>query len=258
MSVDVMARPRSRSRASRLARWLGGITLAIFLSAGSYVAWDQANFNFGTVQAGRVYRSGQMSAPALARTIRDYRIKTVLNLRGPNPTLAWYPRERSTTLSAGATQLDIPMSSCVWMSRIQLRTIIDALETAERPLLIHCAWGSERTGLVSAFAELLRPGAKVSDARAQFSLAYLFLRINDGKIMAQQLDQYEDWLKTHALAHSVSNFKRWVDEGFVPGLPNREEWPYDPYPLIVISKPHEKPRIVPAPRPLAVRAGAGN
>ena len=27
----------------------------------------------------------------------------------------------------------------------------------------------------------------------------------------------------------------WVDEGFQPGLPNREQWPYDPYPLVVIT-----------------------
>ena len=30
-----------------------------------YVAWDQATYNFGTVQPGRIYRSGQMPARAL-------------------------------------------------------------------------------------------------------------------------------------------------------------------------------------------------
>ena len=61
-------------------------------------------------------------------------------------------------------------------------------------MLIHCAWGSERTGLVSAFAELLRPGSTLDDARAQFSLGYLFVRLGDGKVMAEHLDQYESWL----------------------------------------------------------------
>jgi hypothetical protein len=221
----------------RIAKWFLIIIAPAILTAGSYVAWDQATYNFGTVQPGRIYRSGQMPARALARTLRDYRIKTVLNLRGPNPNLSWYPDERETSLKAGATQIDIPMSSCVWMSRVQLRTIIDALETAEYPMLIHCAWGAERTGLVSAFTELLRPGATLDDARAQFSLGYLFLRVNDGKIMAEHLDRYEDWLKFRRLAHNPRNFKRWVNEGFEPGVPNREQWPYDPYPLIVISRP---------------------
>jgi len=240
-----------KAPALRLARWLVRIAAVIVLTAGSYVAWDQATYNFGTVQPGRIYRSGQMPALALARTLGDYRIKTVLNLRGPNPKLSWYPPEREATLHAGATQIDIPMSSCVWMSRIQLRTIIDALETADYPILIHCAWGSERTGLVSAFAELLRPGATIRDARAQFSLAYLFLRVNDGKIMAEHLDRYEDWLRAQGLGHSVTSFKRWVNEGFEPGIPNREQWPYDPYPLIVITRPPGEP----VAKPLAAGAG---
>ncbi|MGO9462832.1 MAG: tyrosine-protein phosphatase [Isosphaeraceae bacterium] len=239
--------------ARRLAKWLARIAAVIVLTAGSYVAWDQATYNFGTVQRGRIYRSGQMTAPALARTLGEYGIKTVLNLRGPNPKLAWYPAEREATLAAGATQIDIPMSSCVWMSRIQLRAIIEALETADYPILIHCAWGSERTGLVAAFAELLRPGATVRDARAQFALGYLFLRVNDGKIMAEHLDRYEDWLKAQGLVHGVASFKRWVNEGFEPGIPNREQWPYDPYPLMVITRPPGWP----VADPLASGAGAG-
>src|SRR5262249_16174761 len=123
---------------------------------------------------------------------------------------------------------------------------------AEYPILIHCAWGSERTGLVSAFSELLRPGATVEDARSQFSLAYLFVRMNDGKIMAEHLDRYEEWLRASRMTHSVSNFKRWVNEGFQPGVPNREEWPYDPYPLIVITKPAAPRTAVP------VAAGAAS
>jgi len=223
----------------------------MLIAVGSYVAWDQATYNFGTVQPGRIYRSGQMPPAVLARTLADYRIKSVLNLRGPNPNLPWYPPERETTLRAGATQIDIPMSSCVWMSRVQLCTIIDALESADYPLLIHCAWGSERTGLVSAFAELLRPGATLRDARAQFSLGYLFLRVNDGKIMAEHLDRYEEWLQAQRLRHNVVNFKRWVNEGFQPGVPNREQWPYDPYPLIVVTRPPAEA----ASRPLAAGAG---
>ena len=40
---------------------------------------------------------------------------------------------------------------------------------------------------------------------------------------------------------SPEHFRRWVDEGFRPQLPNREEWPYDPYPLVVIT-PAGRPR----------------
>ena len=177
-----------------------------------------------------------MPASSLARTVRDYRIRTVLNLRGSNKD-PWYAAERSATVEAGATQVDIAMSSCIWMSRAQLRTVIDTLDSSEYPILIHCQWGAERTGLISAFAELLRPGSTLDDARAQFSIRYLFVRVNDGKIMAEHLDQYEHWLAARGWTHEPDHFRRWVSEGYQPQVPSREQWPYDPYPLVVITPP---------------------
>src|SRR5207245_2536743 len=112
---------------------------------------------FGAVQPGRFFRSAQLSGPALAGKLREHRVRTVLNLRGSHPELAWYRDERAATLEAGATQVDIPLSSCEWMSRAQARAVLEVLETAERPLLVHCFHGSERTALVSAFAVLLEP-----------------------------------------------------------------------------------------------------
>jgi protein tyrosine phosphatase (PTP) superfamily phosphohydrolase (DUF442 family) len=210
-----------------------------------FLAWDQATHNFGTVQPGRIYRSAQMPASALAQTLREHRIKTVVNLRGSNPVESWYRDEVAATNGAGATQVDIAMSSCVWMSRAQLRALVQTLDTADYPMLIHCAWGSERTGLVSAFAELLREGGTLAGARAQFSIRYLFMRINNGKVMAETLDQYESWLRAHGLQHDPARFHRWVDEEFQPGVPNREQWPVDPYPLVVITRPGSKPSTPP-------------
>jgi protein tyrosine phosphatase (PTP) superfamily phosphohydrolase (DUF442 family) len=223
-------------RLPRRLRWVVRGLTTVVVAASLFVAWDQATYNFGEVQHGRIYRAGQMPASALARTIHDHQIKTVLNLRGPNKS-SWYESERTTTVRAGATQVDIPMSSCIWMSRAQLRTLIETFDSAEYPLLIHCQWGAERTGLAAAFAELLRPGSTIEDARRQFSIRYLFLRVNDGKIMAEHLDQYEQWLQASGLTHTPAAFRRWVDNGFQPMIPNREQWPYDPYPLVVITRP---------------------
>jgi protein tyrosine phosphatase (PTP) superfamily phosphohydrolase (DUF442 family) len=229
------------SRRRSILRWALLVAAVIVVPALAFVAWDQATHNFGAVVAGSIYRSAQMPASALAQTIRERQIKTVVNLRGSNPSDTWYRDELSTTLVNGATHVDIAMSSCLWMSRAQLSTLVDTLERSERPLLIHCAWGSERTGLASAFAELLRPGSTIDDARAQFSIRYLFVRMNDGKVMAEHLDQYENWLQKIGEQHTPANFRRWVGEGFQPGQPSREDWPYDPYPLIIINRPEGRP-----------------
>jgi hypothetical protein len=169
-------------------------------------------------------------------TVRDYRIKTVLNLRGHHPEKSWYRDERDASLGNGATQIDIAMSSCEWMSRKQLQTLIDVIENSEKPLLIHCWRGSERTGLASAFATLLREGSTLEEARDQFSLKYAFVRIGDGVVTIEHFEKYEKWLAENRLTHSPKIFRRWVNEGFVPGSPCREEWAVDPYPLVVYTK----------------------
>ena len=93
-------------------------------------------------------------------------------------------------------------------------------------------------------------GGTLADARAQFSIRYLFLPINDGKVMAEHLDQYEHWLRTGGIPHSPANFRRWVADGFRPGRPGREDWPYDPYPLVIVTRPES------ARRPQPIAAGA--
>jgi hypothetical protein len=207
--------------------------------------WDWCTFNLGTLQPGRIYRSGQMTAPALNRTIHDHRIKTVLNLRGVNEGQAWYVAERQATTSTGATQVDVSLATDMWLTRTQLRTLIEVLDTCDYPLLIHCEWGAERTGLISAFAELLRPGATLADARAQFSLRYLFYTDRQNQVLAQHIDEYESWLRAKGLAHSPQRFRRWAVEGYVPKTPNRGEWRFDPYPPITITRPEPSAAVLP-------------
>jgi protein tyrosine phosphatase (PTP) superfamily phosphohydrolase (DUF442 family) len=222
----------------RLRRRVVLSVLALFLlPPAAFLAWDLWTSNFGTLAPGSVYRSGQMPANVLARTIRERRIKTVLNLRGVNAGQSWYRAERDAVTGSGATLVDISMSSCQWMSRAQLRAVVRTLDTCEYPLLIHCAWGSERTGLVSAFATLLRPGGTLEEAERQFSLRYLFVRAGDGKVMPEHLDQYEAWLEQKEWSHTPDRFRLWAAEGFRPLRPSREQWPYDPYPLVAVTRP---------------------
>jgi hypothetical protein len=235
-------------RAVRSRRWFARVTLAVLLlSAVGYVT---RTVNFGAVVPGWVYRSGQMDAGTLTRTLRGDRIKTVLNLRGPNPSRAWYRAELAATAAAGATHVDLAMSSCEWMSRAQLRALVRVLDSCDYPLLIHCEHGSERTGLVAAFSELLRPGATLKDAENQFTIRYLFTGLRDGKVMLRHLEQYESWLLARGEAHTPARFRLWAAEGFTPGTPCREQWPYDPYPLVVVTRPAAGPQAPPL-------AGAG-
>ncbi len=221
----------------RLRLWLGLPTLILATPILGFLGWKEWDGNFATVVPGEVYRSGQMGPNLLGKKVRAYGIRTVINLRGSHPESPWYRAERAETLAAGATQLDIALSSCDWMSRDQARVLIDALETAERPVLVHCWRGSERTGMANAFLALLRPGSTLDDARGQFSFRYLFLPIGDGITSLRHFEAYEAWLKSNRLAHNPEQFRSWIRDHYRPGTPSRQIWDYDPYPLVVETRP---------------------
>ena len=129
------------------------------------------------------------------------------------------------------------MSSDQWLSREQSTALLDILDHASYPILIHCEWGAERTGLVAAITELLRDDASLADATAEFSPYYLFLPIKDGLVMRGHLDLYADWLDRTHHAHTPATFRSWLSEVYQPGNPSREHWPCNPYPLKIVSRP---------------------
>ncbi|HWE39500.1 MAG TPA: tyrosine-protein phosphatase [Isosphaeraceae bacterium] len=227
-----MTGPRTRRLLARLAA-----TLALAALAFLGVRWGTGNR--GDVVPGRVLRSAQLDSKMLAKVLRAEKIRTVLNLRGGNPHQPWYNAERTATLAAGASQVDFPMATDLWLSREQARTLLRVLDSAEYPLLIHCQWGAERTGLVAAFAVLLRPGGTLAEARRQFSLYYLFLPTRHGRMMSGHLDAYEAWLRSSHLDHAPEHFRRWLGSAYAPppGGPSREIWRCNPYPLVEVHRP---------------------
>src|ERR1700754_3739674 len=85
------------------------VALIVAIVATAPVGVRLWNGNFGEVRPGRIFRAAQLPASRLSRTVRDHRVKTVLNLRGANPNSAWYRDERAATLAEGATQVDLSM-----------------------------------------------------------------------------------------------------------------------------------------------------
>lgn len=220
-----------RTRIRKVARVLVPVVLAPLI----YLPWQWSGGNFGAVEPGAFYRSGQLGPDSLKRTIEAHRIKTVLNLRGRNPDQPWYRDELAATLESRATHIDLPLSSDYWLTREQAEVLADVLRTCERPVLVHCEWGAERTGLASAFAELLRPGRTLNDARRQFSIGYLYLPTRDGLVMRGHIDRYAAWLRTRGLGHDPDRFLHWIRVHYRPGTPSREDWPCNPYPLKVVA-----------------------
>lgn len=109
--------------------------------------------NFREVVPDRIYRSGQPQPGQLKAWIHRYNLKTVVNLRGPqSPNAA---DEEAVAAATGAKLIHVELSATRPMTRDGLVTVLEVLDTAEQPLLLHCESGIERSGLASALAAWL-------------------------------------------------------------------------------------------------------
>lgn len=147
--------------------------LIIFLAAGGlYLGWLQVSGNFNTVVQGELYRSGQLSATQLADYASQHGIKTIINLRGDNTGGSWYDAEIAEAKRLGIRHLDFGMSARRELTKDQAFALIALMRDAQKPLLIHCKAGADRSGLASALYMAAIKKAGEAQSEAQLSIRY--------------------------------------------------------------------------------------
>ena len=144
----------------------------LVLTAGAiYLHFDQTG-NFRTVSPGQVYRSGQLTEKQLTEYTREYGIRSVLNLRGKNEQSDWWKEEIAAAGQLGLKHYDVELSSRREPAENEVQELVTILQEAPKPLLIHCAGGADRSGLVSAIYLYRFEGYPYEKARKQLSVIY--------------------------------------------------------------------------------------
>jgi len=151
------------------ALWV--VLLAIAMVA-AYAGLLRATGNFHVVVPHELYRSAQPTPRELRGYIRDYGIKTVVNLRGPNPKRGWYREEVAVTEEMGATHIDFGMSARQILTPEKAEKLVAIMRDAKKPILVHCEGGADRSGLISAIyvSEIAHKGEWA--AESQLSILY--------------------------------------------------------------------------------------
>jgi protein tyrosine/serine phosphatase len=159
--------------------------------------------NFHVVDAGRVYRSAQPTAGELEAVIDVLGIRTVLNLRGPNAGKAWYDVEAAICAEKDVRLVDVALSARWLPPPDRLAEVIDALKTAEYPMLIHCNGGADRTGMVSAVYRMTILGHERAAALEELSPEFLHFRQWNPCMdtLAELYEPTPEWLEWYR-AHS--------------------------------------------------------
>ena len=134
-------------------------------------------------------------------------IRSVLNLRGA-VRQPHYLFEQEWTEALGLTLVDVHMSARQAPRREALLALMEAFDTIERPFLMHCKSGADRTGLAAAIYLLRNEGAPLEVARRQLSFRYIHIRRTSTGILDHFLDTYaarleetgpigiEQWIRT--------------------------------------------------------------
>ncbi len=149
-------------------------------------------FNFHEVDPGKLYRSAQPTGAEIEEVVRKYGIKTVINLQGGLPGQSWYDDEKATTDRLGIHFINYGWSSDSIQDRKNWSDWFHALETAERPILVHCRSGADRTGEASAVYAMEYMGQSKEQALKQLTIWYhhfnlfkpakrLFINLYEGK-----------------------------------------------------------------------------
>jgi len=124
--------------------------LVVVLFCGGFALWRVSVHNEDVVEPGKLYRSGQLTVPQLREDIAQNGIRTVINLRGENKSSPWYQDEVAACQSLGVQHIDVHLSAKHLPPPVEVNKLLDALQTAPRPILVHCLSGSDRTGLAAS------------------------------------------------------------------------------------------------------------
>lgn len=137
-----------------------GVGLGLYHVANEII-WDR----FDTVKPGVLYRSGQLTTAQLREAIKHYGIRTVVNFQVKDKSVE---QESAIASELGIGFLNLPMPGDGFGQESQFREVLKAVDDPEkRPVLIHCARGTCRTGAAVALYRFERDGWSIDDVSAE-------------------------------------------------------------------------------------------
>ncbi|MCS6852097.1 MAG: tyrosine-protein phosphatase [Gemmataceae bacterium] len=217
-----MEADQTRGQPRRPPRWcwwaavLWGSAFGATVAVGVEARYVLRGRNFHTVVAGKIYRSAQLTAPQLEEAIRQYGIRTVVNLRGVCDCFDWYREECRTTHRLNVAQEDLNFCAGRFPSMTELRRLVEVLDRSEYPILVHCRRGADRTGLAVTLALLLRTDATLEQAHRHLGPRYGHLPIGRSAHLDRLLKEYQEWLMTEQAEHSPERLRHWVCHEYRP------------------------------------------
>lgn len=151
-----------------IRRALAAALLLCLVAGGGYAWWRDGGKrlfqprNWGVVEEGWLYRSGQIHARLIEDVLRDHRIDVVIDLSRDDPRIPSVQAEEQAVRRLGVRKLDLSGLNGSGVGRVDayseaLEEIVRARDAGEH-VLVHCSAGSQRTGGAIALYRMLYDG----------------------------------------------------------------------------------------------------
>lgn len=125
------------------------------------LVWD----HFDVVKPGILYRSGQLEPEQLEAAVERYGLRTIVNFQIPGPRVE---AEKALASRLGVEFVNLPMPGDGFGREHQFREVLAACDDPRRrPVLVHCARGTCRTGAAVALYRFERDGWTIEDVSAE-------------------------------------------------------------------------------------------
>ncbi len=202
-AYDALTRRYDQKIDTEMGRWQGRVFATLFDHGWLRRRWR----NEGRIAEG-VYRSNHPDAAALALW-KARGIVEVISLRPDQGAVHAFEAETCAALglrlkNVGLTAREAPRVAA-------LIRLLDAFDAIERPALIHCKSGADRTGLAAAIWHIHIEGKPVAEARRALSLRHWHISLSKTGVLDRFLDAYAERLEAGPIP-----LRQWIETEYDP------------------------------------------